>query len=87
MYVYCSYKYTLTYVPVFPDVGSIMVSPGFSNPLFSASSTMRRATLSFTDPPALKNSHFATIYTCKGQREIQSTFISSDVQYYCHIVI
>ena len=33
---------------------------GLSWPAFSASSTIRRAILSFTDPPALKNSHFAT---------------------------
>ena len=66
-------------MPVFPDVGSMIVSPyninqsqsksfvdmsclvtGLSWPAFSASSTMRRAILSFTEPPALKNSHFAT---------------------------
>ena len=66
-------------MPVFPDVGSMIVSPcnsnqspsksfvdiscrvtGLSWPAFSASSTIRRAILSFTEPPALKNSHFAT---------------------------
>ena len=47
-------------LPVFPDVGSMIVSPGFSNPLFSASSTILRPIRSFTLPPALKNSHFAT---------------------------
>lgn len=46
--------------PVFPDVGSMMVSPGFRIPARSASSTMRRLILSFTLPPALKNSHLAT---------------------------
>lgn len=48
------------HVPVFPDVGSMMVSPGFSVPERSASSTMRRLIRSFTLPPALKNSHLAT---------------------------
>ena len=70
---------TNIHLPVFPDVGSIMVSPSFSNPLFSASSIIRRATLSFTDPPALKNSHFATICTAQGS--------ISDVQYYRHNII
>jgi len=47
-------------LPVFPDVGSIIVSPGLSKPFFSASSTILNPILSFTLPPALKNSHFAT---------------------------
>ena len=46
--------------PVLPEVGSMMVSPGFSWPAFSAASTIRRPILSLTDPPALKNSHLAT---------------------------
>lgn len=46
--------------PVFPDVGSMMVSPGFRVPARSASSIMRRLMRSFTLPPALKNSHLAT---------------------------
>eukprot|EP00732_Lithocolla_globosa_P001553 Lithocolla_globosa_v1_NODE_793_length_3272_cov_24.216661.p3 type:complete len:140 gc:universal NODE_793_length_3272_cov_24.216661:1843-1424(-) len=46
-------------MPVFPEVGSIMVVPGFKTPLRSASSTMRLAMRSLTEPPALKNSHFA----------------------------
>ena len=45
---------------MFPDVGSMMVSPGLSSPCFSASSTILSPILSFTLPPALKNSHFAT---------------------------
>lgn len=53
-------------LPVFPDVGSIIVSPGLSLPSFSACSTIRKPILSFTDPPALKYSHFAT--TRKIQR-------------------
>ena len=47
-------------LPVFPEVGSIMVSPGFKRPAFSASSTILLAILSFTLPPALKYSHLAT---------------------------
>ena len=47
-------------VPVFPEVGSIIVSPGLRMPFFSASSTILNPILSFTLPPALKNSHFAT---------------------------
>lgn len=46
--------------PVFPDVGSMSVLPGFSIPFCSASSTIRSPILSFTEPPALKYSHFAT---------------------------
>ena len=47
-------------LPVFPDVGSMIVSPGFKIPAFSASSTILRLMRSFTLPPALKYSHFAT---------------------------
>ena len=46
--------------PVFPDVGSMIVSPGFMVPSRSASSIIRRLIRSFTLPPALKNSHLAT---------------------------
>ena len=46
--------------PVFPDVGSMIVSPGFRVPSRSASSIIRRLIRSFTLPPALKNSHLAT---------------------------
>lgn len=45
---------------MFPDVGSMMVSPGWRMPSLSASSTIRRLILSFTLPPALKYSHLAT---------------------------
>ena len=48
-------------VPVFPDVGSISVAPGFSLPSFSASTTIRRATLSLMLPPGLKYSHFTSV--------------------------
>ena len=47
-------------VPVFPDVGSITVSPGFRIPSFSASSIILIPILSLTEPPELKNSHLAT---------------------------
>lgn len=46
--------------PVFPEVGSMIVSPGFKVPARSASSIIRRLMRSFTLPPALKNSHLAT---------------------------
>src|SRR5689334_3536191 len=45
--------------PVLPLVGSTMVPPGFSSPLCSAASIMRRAMRSFTDPPGLKYSTLA----------------------------
>ena len=47
-------------VPVFPEVGSMIVSPPFSTPSLSASSTILTPILSLTEPPALKNSHLAT---------------------------
>ena len=47
-------------VPVFPEEGSMIVSPGFRIPALSASSTIRTAILSFKLPPALKKSHLAT---------------------------
>ena len=55
------------YTPVFPEVGSIMVSPGFKTPSFSASSTILTPMRSFTEPPALKYSHLATILGGGGQ--------------------
>lgn len=60
-------------VPVLPEVGSMMVSPGFSTPALSASSTIRRAMRSFTLPPALRNSHLAT----KNSHTNQSYFTGS----------
>ena len=51
---------------MFPEVGSMMVSPGFSLPAFSASSIILRAMRSFTEPPALKNSHLPTRYQSIG---------------------
>src|SRR6185436_6905463 len=46
-------------MPVLPLVGSIKVSPGLMRPFFCASSTMRLPMRSFTEPPALRYSHFA----------------------------
>ena len=46
-------------IPVFPDVGSIIVAPGFNAPYFSASSIIFFAILSFTLPAGLKYSSFA----------------------------
>lgn len=49
-------------IPVFPEVGSMRTdTPGVMRPFFSASSTMRKAIRSFTLPPGLKNSHFASV--------------------------
>ncbi|CAM5352892.1 hypothetical protein STENM327S_04610 [Streptomyces tendae] len=42
-----------------PLVGSTIVPPGRSSPLFSAASIMRRAMRSFTEPPGLKYSTLA----------------------------
>lgn len=61
-------------VPVLPEVGSMIVSPGLRIPALSASSTIRRPILSFMLPPALKYSHLATKHShvkrvatlCKG---------------------
>src|SRR4051812_37593732 len=48
-------------VPVLPDVGSMIVPPGFSRPSCSAASTIRIATRSLIEPPGLKYSTLATI--------------------------
>lgn len=45
--------------PVLPLVGSTIVEPGPSSPRSSASSIMRRAMRSFTEPPGLKYSTLA----------------------------
>lgn len=67
-------------LPVFPEVGSMMVQPGFKRPSFSASSTMRFPMRSLTEPPALKYSHLAT--TSKEGRVVFSSPAqqSSDVR-------
>lgn len=50
-------------VPVLPEVGSMRTSPGLMRPCFSASSTILLPMRSLTEPPELKNSHLATVYT------------------------
>ena len=50
-------------IPVFPEVGSIIVAPGFKSPFSSASSIIDKATLSFTEPVGLKYSSFAITFT------------------------
>src|SRR2546423_13048518 len=47
--------------PVFPDVGSTMVPPGFSRPARSPASIMRRPIRSFTLPPGFSISSLARI--------------------------
>ena len=46
--------------PVLPDVGSMMVPPGFSSPLASAASIIATAIRSLTEPPGLKYSTLAS---------------------------
>ena len=46
-------------MPVLPEVGSMMVAPGFSFPEASASSIIALAMRSFTLPAGLKYSSFA----------------------------
>src|SRR5450759_5673841 len=42
--------------PVLPEVGSMMVAPGLSAPLFSAASTIASAMRSLMEPPGLLRS-------------------------------
>ena len=46
-------------IPVFPDVGSMIVEPGLSFPSFSACSIISFAIRSLTEPAGLKYSTFA----------------------------
>ncbi len=46
-------------MPVFPEVASMIVPPGFSSPSRSAASTMESAARSLTLPPMLRNSALA----------------------------
>ena len=48
-------------IPVFPEVGSIIVAPSVKIPFSSASSIIANAILSFTEPVAFKYSSFARI--------------------------
>ena len=43
-------------IPVFPEVGSMMVPPGFNAPDASAASTMASAIRSLIEPPGLTRS-------------------------------
>lgn len=63
----------ITYgLPVLPLVGSMTtLLPGTKTPSFSASSTIRFATRSLTEPPTEKNSTFAT----NGDLSIQQSTI------------
>src|SRR6187402_781364 len=45
-------------MPVFPEVGSTMVPPGFRRPSRSAASMIRVAVRSFDEPPGLRYSTF-----------------------------
>ena len=65
---------TLLHSPVFPEVGSTMVPPGFRKPSLSASSIILTAIRSLMDPPALKYSHFATV--CANMKGPVNTNIS-----------
>ena len=49
--------------PVLPLVGSMIVAPGCSTPLSSASSIIESATRSFTLPAGLNDSSLATIFS------------------------
>src|SRR4051794_9251866 len=55
-------------MPVFPLVGSTIVPPGCKAPLASAASTMRTAIRSFTEPPGLRYSSFASTRGASGPR-------------------
>src|SRR4029078_700235 len=46
--------------PVLPEVGSTIVPPGWSSPEASAASIIRAAIRSFTEPPGLRYSTFAS---------------------------
>ena len=48
-------------IPVLPDVGSIIVAPGFKMPFFSASSIIARLIRSLTDPVRFRYSNFVRI--------------------------
>ena len=62
------------YAPVFPEVGSMTtLCPGMSLPSRSATSTIRFAILSFTDPPAETYSSFPTETSLgRGVASVQS---------------
>ena len=54
--------------PVLPDVGSMIVPPGFSRPARSAASIIGRPIRSLTEPPGLSISSFARISGWRSTR-------------------
>src|SRR3989442_6809596 len=60
-------------MPVFPEVGSTTVMPGFRTPRRSASSIIAIASRSFTELIGLNASHFTYIVTCAGARWLMRT--------------
>ena len=64
-------------MPVLPEVGSIITEPGFNTPLFSASSIIAFAILSFTEPEGLKYSSFANIFAL-SERAFSTPLSSSN---------
>jgi len=78
---YCWLNIKLNISPVFPDVGSMIVMPGDNFPSLSASSTILNPILSFTLPPALKNSHFATKIKFFHVKQQKSSWNSSIKQF------
>ena len=63
-------------IPVFPEVPSMMVPPGFRRPSFSASSIIFSAILSFTEFPGLKVSTFAKTNAGKSSPKTLFSFTS-----------
>src|SRR6516225_8735167 len=57
-------------MPVFPEVESMIVFPGRSAPLSRPSRTMLSAARSFTEPPGLKPSSLARIFTERGSSRL-----------------
>ncbi len=64
-------------IPVFPEVPSIIVPPGFKRPSASASSIIVRAIRSFTELPGLKVSYFAN--TKQGKSFVSSFIFTKGV--------
>jgi hypothetical protein len=56
--------------PVLPEVGSMMVPPGFSAPLASAASTMARAMRSLMEPPGLLRSDLIQTWASGPNRRL-----------------
>jgi hypothetical protein len=69
--------------PVLPEVGSMIVPPGFSRPARSAASIIGRPIRSFTEPPGLSISSLARSSGCASgeprsavSREIRTRGVS-----------